>query len=70
MDIKFYTYAPNGEKFSSEQIYNTALHEIFHALGFTGHSYDKNNIMYMSNNPLNSDKNTKKTLCYRTFYPM
>ena len=62
MEIKFYVYAPKGEKFTNEQIYNTALHEIFHALGFTGHSYDKNNIMYMSNNPLNFDKNTRKQL--------
>ena len=45
MNIKFFIQAPDGEKFSANQIYNTALHEIFHALGFMGHSYDSENIM-------------------------
>lgn len=38
----------DGEKFTPNQIYNTALHEVFHALGFMGHSFEKDNIMYMS----------------------
>ena len=41
---------PDGLPFSSNQIYNTALHEIFHALGFMGHSQNPNSIMYMSGN--------------------
>lgn len=48
MDIKFYTYTPEGKLFTSNQIYNTALHEIFHALGFMGHSYNRDNIMYLA----------------------
>lgn len=50
MNIKFYIQDPEGNKFSRNQIYNTALHEIFHALGFMGHSYDSGNIMYLSKN--------------------
>ena len=48
MNIKFFIQAPDGENFSANQIYNTALHEIFHALGFMGHSYDSENIMYLA----------------------
>lgn len=48
MNIKFFTQAPDGESFSANQIYNTALHEIFHALGFMGHSYDSGNVMYLA----------------------
>ena len=48
MDIKFFTQTPDGTAFSPNQIYNTALHEIFHALGFMGHSYDSGNIMYLA----------------------
>ena len=38
----------DGGKFTPNQIYNTALHEVFHALGFMGHSFEKENIMYMA----------------------
>lgn len=48
MNIKFFIKAPDGENFTPNQIYNTALHEIFHALGFMGHSYDTGNIMYLA----------------------
>lgn len=48
MVIKFYLQDPEGKTFTRNQIYNTALHEIFHALGFMGHSYDKENIMYLA----------------------
>ena len=50
MNIKFYLQDPEGNEFSRNQIYNTALHEIFHALGFMGHSYDRGNIMYLAKN--------------------
>lgn len=58
MNINFYIQDPEGEKFTSNQIYNTALHEIFHALGFMGHSFDPDNIMYLAkeNNSLINDK--------------
>jgi len=48
MVIKFNIYNPEGKMYSPDQMYNTALHEVFHSLGFMGHSYDKNNIMYMA----------------------
>lgn len=48
MIIRFNVYDTEGKEYSQNQIYNTALHEIFHALGFMGHSYDKGNIMHMS----------------------
>ena len=73
MDINFYIQTPEGIPFSNNQVYNTALHEIFHALGFMGHSFSPDNIMYLSkdNNVLindsravlnNADKNTLKLL--------
>ena len=46
MYIYFYLKGVNGEYFSPNQVYNTALHEIAHALGFMGHSHDKNNLLY------------------------
>lgn len=48
MVIRFYMQSPDGESFSRNQIYNTALHEIFHALGFMGHSYEPGNVMYLA----------------------
>ena len=48
MEIKFYVQMPDGTRFTRNQVYNTALHEIFHALGFMGHSYDSGNIMYLT----------------------
>ena len=48
MDINFYIQDPEGHNFTANQIYNTALHEIFHALGFMGHSFDSDNIMYLA----------------------
>ena len=50
MDIHFYIQTPDGQRFTNNQIYNTAIHEIFHALGFMGHSFNKDSIMYFSQN--------------------
>lgn len=63
MNIKFYLRDPEGNYYSKNQIYNTALHEIFHAMGFMGHSYDKDNIMYLSkdNNTLINDTRDELT---------
>lgn len=57
MNIIFYLSDPEGNKFTQNQIYNTALHEIFHALGFMGHSFNPENIMYLAkdNNSLVND---------------
>ena len=62
MNIKFYTNSPDGNMFTQNQIYNTALHEIFHALGFMGHSFDKNNIMYLSSDSSIYSNNQRETL--------
>ena len=48
MDIVINISGIDGTPFSPNQIYNTALHEIFHALGFMGHSFNKDSIMYPS----------------------
>lgn len=48
MQINFYLKDSLGEYFSENQVYNTALHEIAHALGFMGHSNDRDNVMYLS----------------------
>ncbi len=63
MDVNFYLQDPEGNKFSDNQIYNTALHEIFHALGFMGHSFDSANIMYLAkdNNALINDTRASLT---------
>ena len=57
MDLTLNTINIDGNPFTPNQIYNTALHEIFHALGFMGHSFNKNDIMYMTrdNSPLTDD---------------
>ena len=47
MDISFYDSNNLSQPFSETEIYNTALHEIGHALGIMGHSYNKGDIMYM-----------------------
>ena len=51
VDMDFYLKDSMGNYFSQNYIYNTALHEIAHALGVLGHSVDKKNILYMSSKP-------------------
>ena len=71
MDI--YLTSPDGNYFTENQIYNTALHEIGHAIGFMGHSDQRKNVMHMSTDTMtvtndlrkkltNSDVNTIKLL--------
>ena len=62
MEINFYTTDPLGRKISKQQMYNTALHEIAHALGLLGHSDDKDNVMYMINDYAYSNKEKKSVL--------
>lgn len=48
MCIDFYIKDSQNKYFSQNQIYNTALHEIAHALGFMGHSNNSDNVMYIT----------------------
>lgn len=61
MDIIFYDSNNLSQPFSAKEFYNTALHEIGHALGIMGHSYDKDNLMYMSQNPEDNSTFFKKS---------
>ena len=48
MNIVLYDKNPQGKFFTEKQIFNTILHEMGHALGIMGHSYNQGDIMYMS----------------------
>lgn len=48
MTISIYNADAYGKYFSDKELYNTILHELGHALGIMGHSYNSNDIMYMS----------------------
>ena len=48
MFINFYVKNSAEENFTKNQIYNTAMHEIIHAMGFMGHCKNKNNMMYLA----------------------
>jgi len=48
MIITIYDKDPIGKYFSDKDIYNTVLHELGHALGIMGHSYNSNDLMYQS----------------------
>ncbi|MFA7657911.1 MAG: tetratricopeptide repeat protein [Candidatus Gastranaerophilaceae bacterium] len=50
MDITFYKTNNLNQHFAEKEVYNTTLHEIGHALGIMGHSYNKGNLMYMQSN--------------------
>lgn len=62
MSINFYVKDPEGNNFTRNQIYNTALHEIFHALGFMGHSFDPENVMYLAKDNNAYKNNTRELL--------
>ena len=62
MEITFYLKNPNQELFTNTQVYNTALHEIGHALGFMGHSNNKNNIMYYTKDSTDYNTNSRQEL--------
>lgn len=53
MTISFYDSNNLGKPFAQKEIYNTALHEIGHSLGIMGHSYNKDDIMYMETKQTN-----------------
>lgn len=47
-EIIFYKTNPRKDNFSEKEIYNTALHELGHALGIAGHSDSNEDLMYVS----------------------
>lgn len=49
MNLTFYKTNPLKKKFSSLEVYNTALHELGHTLGIMGHSDRMSDLMYSSN---------------------
>jgi tetratricopeptide (TPR) repeat protein len=62
MVMDFYLTSPDGEYFTENQVYNTALHEIGHALGFMGHSEQKRNVMHMSTDTKTVTNDLRKKL--------
>lgn len=62
MEIIFYLKDPNEKYFPQNQVYNTALHEIAHALGFMGHSNKKEDVMYMSKDSMSVINDERVTL--------
>ena len=62
MEIKFYLKDSQNEYFSENQVYNTALHEIAHAIGFMGHCDNINNIMYLAKDSQSVMNDTRKFL--------
>ncbi|MFI3300652.1 MAG: tetratricopeptide repeat protein [Candidatus Gastranaerophilales bacterium] len=48
MTIILYATNPQGQFVPAKQLYNTVLHELGHAFGIMGHSYNSDDIMYMA----------------------
>ena len=62
MDILFYLKEPNGKYYSQNQVYSTALHEIVHALGFMGHSDNKDDVMYLTKDSISVENDLRAIL--------
>ena len=48
VSITLYDKNHAGEYFSDKEVYNTILHELGHALGIMGHSYNSGDLMYQA----------------------
>ena len=55
-DAKIYLtyFDPTGKRLSDNEIYGTLCHEIGHALGISGHSKNKSDVMYPSTDMYNT----------------
>lgn len=62
MITDYYLTSPDGNYYSDNQIFNTALHEIGHELGIMGHSDYRKNVMYMSSDYTTLSDDSRKTL--------
>ena len=62
MVTDYYLTSPDGNYFTQNQVYNTALHEIGHALGIMGHCDFPKSIMYMSTDILTVTNYARKDL--------
>ena len=49
VNFTFHKTNPKNVNYSSKEVYNTALHELGHALGLMGHSDNPNDVMYSNN---------------------
>lgn len=62
IEIVFYLNDVENKYFTNVQVYNTALHEIAHALGFMGHSDDKKDVMYLTKDSVDNFNNVREEL--------
>jgi predicted Zn-dependent protease/Flp pilus assembly protein TadD len=66
MEVRLATLSLNGQPFTADMLYATALHEMGHALGLRGHSDQPEDVMYSQNSQPKSlsrrDVNTLKRL--------
>lgn len=62
MDISFYLKDPDGKFYSQNQVYNTALHELAHALGFMGHSNNPDHVMYLTKDMMSVENDLREEL--------
>ena len=65
VEIKFRKNDIDGSEFTENQIYNLALHEIGHALGISGHSYNREDTMYPTNNDAIWARETETLLIHK-----
>lgn len=49
VNFTFHKTNPKNANYTNKEVYNTALHELGHALGLMGHSDNPNDVMYSNN---------------------
>ncbi len=68
--IKFRVTDKNGNSFSSQILYNVALHEIGHSLGLAGHSSKSGDLMYPVAQKRNYDISKRDLTTLKLLYSM